>query len=56
MISYFLQIITSLNRTKISTQWVAVRTNGDKYGKEWNVAATWNIDKNWMTKVGIRQI
>ena len=26
-------------------------TNGDKYGKEWNVAATWNIDKNWMTKV-----
>lgn len=26
-------------------------TNGDKYGKEWNVAATWNINKNWMTKV-----
>ena len=26
-------------------------TNGDKYGKEWNVAATWNIDKNWMTKL-----
>lgn len=26
-------------------------TNGDKYGNEWNVAATWNIDKNWMTKV-----
>jgi hypothetical protein len=28
-----------------------VATNGNKYGKEWNVAATWNIDKNWMTKV-----
>lgn len=26
-------------------------TNGNKYGTEWNVAATWNIDKNWMTKV-----
>ncbi len=26
-------------------------TNGNKYGKEWNVAATWNIDKNWMTKL-----
>jgi hypothetical protein len=26
-------------------------TNGNKYGKEWNLAATWNIDKNWMTKV-----
>ena len=26
-------------------------TNGSKYGKEWNVAATWNIDKNWMTKL-----
>jgi Alginate export len=25
--------------------------NGDKYGTEWNVAATWNIDKNWMTKL-----
>jgi Alginate export len=25
-------------------------TNGNKYGKEWNVAATWNINKNWMTK------
>ena len=23
---------------------------GDKYGTEWNVAATWNIDKNW--KIG----
>lgn len=28
-----------------------IATNGSKYGKEWNVAATWNIDKNWMTKV-----
>ena len=26
-------------------------TNGNKFGKEWNVAATWNIDKNWMTKL-----
>ena len=26
-------------------------TNGSKFGKEWNVAATWNIDKNWMTKL-----
>ncbi len=26
-------------------------TNGDKYGREWNIAATWNIDKNWMTKL-----
>ncbi|MEQ1598580.1 MAG: alginate export family protein [Methylotenera sp.] len=26
-------------------------TRGDKYGTEWNVAATWNIDKNWMTKL-----
>ena len=26
-------------------------TNGSKYGTEWNVAATWNIDKNWMTKL-----
>jgi hypothetical protein len=26
-------------------------TNGDKYGKEWNVAATWNIEKKWMSKV-----
>jgi Alginate export len=26
-------------------------TKGDKYGTEWNVAATWNIDKNWMTKL-----
>ncbi len=25
--------------------------NGNKYGTEWNVAATWNIDKNWMTKL-----
>ena len=28
-----------------------VATNGNKFGKEWNVAATWNIDKNWMTKL-----
>jgi hypothetical protein len=27
------------------------KTNGNSYGKEWNVAATWNIDKNWMTKI-----
>ena len=26
-------------------------TNGDQYGTEWNVSATWNIDKNWMTKL-----
>ena len=26
-------------------------TNGNKFGKEWNVAATWNIDKNWVTKL-----
>ena len=26
-------------------------TNGNKFGKEWNVAATWNLDKNWMTKL-----
>lgn len=26
-------------------------TNGNKFGKEWNLAATWNIDKNWMTKL-----
>lgn len=26
-------------------------TKGDRYGKEWNAAVTWNIDKNWMTKV-----
>ena len=26
-------------------------TNGSRFGKEWNVAATWNIDKNWMTKL-----
>lgn len=26
-------------------------TNGNKYGTEWNVAATWNIDKNWLTKI-----
>ena len=25
--------------------------NGSRYGKEWDVAATWNIDKNWVTKV-----
>ena len=25
--------------------------NGDKYGTEWNVAATWSIDKNWMSKL-----
>lgn len=25
--------------------------NGSRYGKEWNAAATWNIDKNWMTKL-----
>ena len=25
--------------------------NGDKYGTEWNVAATYNINKNWMTKL-----
>ncbi len=24
--------------------------NGSKYGTEWNVAATYNIDKNWMAK------
>jgi hypothetical protein len=24
--------------------------NGNRYGKEWNAAVTWNIDKNWMTK------
>ncbi len=26
-------------------------TNGSRYGKEWNAAVTWNIDKNWMTKL-----
>ncbi len=26
-------------------------TNGSKYGTEWNMAATWNIDKNWMSKL-----
>lgn len=25
--------------------------NGNKYGSEWNVAATWNVDKHWMAKV-----
>ncbi|KQT41724.1 MULTISPECIES: alginate export family protein [unclassified Methylophilus] len=24
--------------------------NGNRYGREWNAAVTWNIDKNWMTK------
>ncbi len=24
--------------------------NGNRYGKEWNAAVTWNINKNWMTK------
>ncbi len=24
--------------------------NGNRYGKEWNAAVTWNVDKNWMTK------
>jgi Alginate export len=28
-----------------------VSRNSDKYGTEWNVAATWNINKNWMTKL-----
>ncbi len=27
------------------------KANGDTYGTEWNVAATWNINKNWMTKL-----
>jgi hypothetical protein len=27
------------------------KANGDTYGTEWNVAATYNINKNWMTKV-----
>lgn len=27
------------------------KTNGDKYGTEWNVAATYNVNKNWMAKV-----
>lgn len=27
------------------------KTNGDKYGKEWNVAATYNYSKNIMTKL-----
>lgn len=26
-------------------------TNGNKYGTEWNVAATWNVNKNLMTKL-----
>lgn len=26
-------------------------TSGDKYGKEWNAAVTWNVSKNFMTKV-----
>lgn len=25
--------------------------NGNRYGKEWNAAVTWNMDKNWMTKI-----
>lgn len=25
--------------------------NGDRYGTEWNAAVTWNVDKNWMTKL-----
>jgi len=25
--------------------------SGNRYGTEWNAAATWNIDKNWMTKL-----
>ena len=25
-------------------------TNGNQYGTEWNMAATYNINKNWMTK------
>lgn len=26
-------------------------TRGSRYGKEWNAAVTWNVDKNWMTKL-----
>jgi hypothetical protein len=26
-------------------------TNGSKYGKEWNVAATWTPNKNWLAKI-----
>lgn len=25
--------------------------NGNRYGTEWNAAVTWNVDKNWMTKL-----
>jgi hypothetical protein len=25
--------------------------NGSRYGTEWNAAVTWNVDKNWMTKL-----
>lgn len=25
--------------------------NGNRYGREWNAAVTWNMDKNWMTKL-----
>lgn len=28
----------------------ATRT-GNRYGTEWNAAMTWNVDKNWMTKL-----
>ncbi|MDP8566938.1 alginate export family protein [Methylophilus aquaticus] len=25
--------------------------SGSRYGTEWNAAVTWNVDKNWMTKL-----